>query len=141
MKTISLWQPWAQYIALGHKTIETRHWFHEYRGLTAIHAAKKYVALDSSSIATLGVHGIVPLKKTDCPLGAIVAVADLSMVLHSYECAKQCNYNEVNLTLGDYSAGRYGWILRNVRALKTPLPWKGAQGWFNVPDELILARL
>jgi len=26
MKTISLWQPWASAVAVGSKTIETRHW-------------------------------------------------------------------------------------------------------------------
>jgi hypothetical protein len=31
-------------------------------------------------------------------------------------------------------------VLRNVRALPTPIPFKGAQGLFNVPDELIPAE-
>src|SRR3546814_21127441 len=42
VKAISLWQPWASAIALGHKSIETRHWPTKYRGELAIHAAKRF---------------------------------------------------------------------------------------------------
>lgn len=38
--------------------------------------------------------------------------------------------------MGDYSAERFGWIFKNVRPLTTPIPFKGKQGFFNVPDEL-----
>ena len=44
MKALSLWQPWASAIALGHKRIEPRHWTTSYRGLIAIHAAKRWTA-------------------------------------------------------------------------------------------------
>ncbi len=38
MKATTLWQPWAQLVALGVKTIETRSWRTSYRGPLAIHA-------------------------------------------------------------------------------------------------------
>lgn len=41
MKAITLWQPWAQLIAIGEKRYETRSWETKYRGMIAIHAAKK----------------------------------------------------------------------------------------------------
>lgn len=41
MKTLSLWQPFAQAISLGIKKHETRGWKTDYRGPLAIHAAKK----------------------------------------------------------------------------------------------------
>ena len=40
-KSLSLWQPHAQAIALGIKPFETRGWSTDYRGPLAIHAAKK----------------------------------------------------------------------------------------------------
>jgi hypothetical protein len=43
MRAISLHQPWASAVALGAKTIETRHWPTDYRGPIAIHAAKRRV--------------------------------------------------------------------------------------------------
>jgi hypothetical protein len=41
---------------------------------------------------------------------------------------------------GDYQPGRYAWMLREVSALIDPLPWKGKQGFFSVPDELLIPR-
>jgi hypothetical protein len=38
MKALSLYQPYASLIAIGAKTIETRHWATKYRGPLAIHA-------------------------------------------------------------------------------------------------------
>src|SRR5437868_804524 len=42
VKALSLWQRWASAMALGWKRIETRHWSLSYRGLLAIHAAKRW---------------------------------------------------------------------------------------------------
>lgn len=33
------------------------------------------------------------------------------------------------------------WILENVRVLKSPIPWKGAQGLWEVPDQVIERQL
>jgi activating signal cointegrator 1 len=38
VKALTLHQPWASLIALGHKSIETRSWSTKYRGPLAIHA-------------------------------------------------------------------------------------------------------
>ena len=46
MKAITLHQPWAQLVAIGAKTIETRSWSTNYRGQLAIHAAVKPVPFD-----------------------------------------------------------------------------------------------
>jgi len=42
MKAISLCQPWADLIALGYKTVETRYWATKYRGPLLICAAKRH---------------------------------------------------------------------------------------------------
>lgn len=39
--------------------------------------------------------------------------------------------------LGDYRPGRFAWRLLDVRALDRPIPYKGAQRFFDVPDQLI----
>jgi activating signal cointegrator 1 len=44
MKTITLTQPWASFVAFGVKNIETRSWTTSYRGQLAIHAAKSFPA-------------------------------------------------------------------------------------------------
>ncbi len=39
---------------------------------------------------------------------------------------------------GDYSPGRFAWILEDIKPLKTPMPFRGRQGLFEVPDELFV---
>jgi hypothetical protein len=45
------------------------------------------------------------------------------------------------MPFGDYRDGRYAWMLRDIRPLRKPVPWKGAQWLFDVPDDLINAQL
>ena len=40
---------------------------------------------------------------------------------------------------GDYSPGRWAWLLRDVRPLIPPPPVKGAQGFFNLPQGWLTA--
>lgn len=40
------------------------------------------------------------------------------------------------LPLGDFTPGRYGWLLSNVRPLSVPVPVTGRQGVFSLPDEV-----
>lgn len=91
MKAITLHQPWAQLIALGVKTIETRGWGTTHRGRIAIHAGMKAAPypLDlSPGVFTVGARGVpsalyvddggAPMRCTHAMhLGAIVATANL----------------------------------------------------------------
>jgi hypothetical protein len=36
------------------------------------------------------------------------------------------------LALGDYSPGRFGWFLADVKKLPSPIPCRGGQRIFNV---------
>lgn len=38
---------------------------------------------------------------------------------------------------GDFSPGRFGWLLAVVTQLKNPIPYNGRQGLFDVPDALL----
>lgn len=52
IRGLTLTQPWATLVALGEKHYETRSWDTGYRGLVAIHAAKKFPARRSTSVAS-----------------------------------------------------------------------------------------
>lgn len=74
------------------------------------------------------------------PYGVIIAVATLK------DCIAVSNANRTELhkdrggwceyDLGNYGTGRYGWLLEDVRAIE-PIPYKGEQGLFDVPDSVI----
>jgi hypothetical protein len=151
MKAISLWQPWASAIAAGIKTMETRHWTTNYRGPLAIHAAKrwtneelyfwqKHVANPENVEDRDAFRKIGILSSKDLPRGAIVATCDLCGVISTDDDpnitapAHVCSSTE--LTWGNYSSGRFAWLLSNINLLKQPIPCIGRQGFFDwKPDE------
>lgn len=151
MKAIALWQPWASAIALGAKFIETRSWSTNYRGPLAIHAAKRQdhsellaIASDWSWCAALGwkMSDTVPPWER-LPFGAVVATCMLFDVKpvdlisdrdldaprfrggHGFD--SWCERD-----MGDFSPGRFGWILTDIKVLEKPIPYRGAQGLFDV---------
>ena len=133
MKAISLHQPWASLVALQQKRIETRSWPANYTGPLAIHAAKRPVRLgeiDLNISDTLFNAGISRLGQL--PLGCIVATCTLARF---YQITTPPRVPE--LWFGNYEPGRWAWVLEDIRAMRTPLPWTGSQKWFSVPDELL----
>lgn len=132
MKAISLWQPWATLVSLGAKQYETRHWTTRYRGPLAIHAAKKRdrevmrYFFQEPFLSVLRAAGIPTFSAL--PLGAIVAIVDLTAI---YDAAKLApKISEQERAFGNYAAGRYAWRLENIRMI-TPIPFKGMQGLFE----------
>jgi activating signal cointegrator 1 len=137
MKAISLWQPWSSLIAHGYKQIETRHWPTNYRGLLAIHAAMKWddvtrLALDEANLV-LRAAGLSALDRP-LPRGAIVAVCRLVGCEQSRGPDRWPTFERA---FGDLSEGRWAWRLADIRALDRPVPCRGMQGIFPVPEELL----
>jgi hypothetical protein len=88
IKVISLWQPWASLVAWGDKQIETRSWGTNYRGLIAIHAAKRWTREEKAQCREPFFREAMERKfehichaDVMLPLGKIVAVARLANCL------------------------------------------------------------
>jgi hypothetical protein len=127
VKAISLWQPWASYIAVGMKRFETRSWSTGYRGPLAIHAAKR--RLTEYELDLLD-EWPLPIRLDEIPYGAVVAVATLA------DCRMMASGrgpDDKEDALGDWSPGRFAWALHDVRQLAFPFPCRGAQGLFDLP--------
>jgi hypothetical protein len=45
--------------------------------------------------------------------------------------------SEQERIFGDYSPGRFAWILQDIQRLEKPIPYRGAQGLFTVPDSIL----
>jgi len=152
MRAISLWQPWATAIALGSKTIETRDWSTEWRGPLAIHAAKRRILRELDEFdghahwrGALHLDGTRMVSEV-LPFGAVVAVCNLIGCLTSEELLRRPSLYELRgvepeqweeSQMGNFADGRYGWVLADIRPLSPPVPFKGAQGFFHVPDSLL----
>lgn len=146
MKALTLWEPWASFMAFGYKTFETRHWKTNYRGPLAIHAAKtkKHVWDTKLMLSSAGVIPSMfsegpkgfPLEDHEYPFGKIVAVVDLVDCITTHSMLMPA-LSAQELALGNYNNGRYAWITENLRKLETPIPCRGFQGLWNVPDEVV----
>jgi hypothetical protein len=157
MKVLSLTQPWATLVAIGAKRIETRSFQRSYRGPLAIHAAqglKSVGGVDGlldlcrrepfrSALGSLLTDDTRPgwITTAKIPRGVIIAVCDV------VECGRITDdgvlfangryYPETpEHEFGDYTPGRYAWLLSNTRALPEPIPAKGALGLWEYDGEL-----
>ncbi|MBE3040483.1 MAG: ASCH domain-containing protein [Chloroflexi bacterium] len=153
MKAFTLTQPWATLVAIGAKTIETRSWRTNYRGHLAIHAAKTMGEDDFYLIQTKpffqALENILDLKDPrylvkdgkvyGLPLGCVIATCELvqCFIIHPFQsgfCPEDHSkwvITHDERSFGDYTPGRYAWILENVKPLPEPIPAKGALGLWN----------
>lgn len=135
MRTISLWEPWATAIAIGAKKIETRRWYTPYRGPLAIHAAKTKEhaeeIYDPRLWPLFQAAGIE--RATQLPFGCVVATCKLVSCFRTEDLIASGHVVEgsTEYLLGGYDDGRFGWVLEDVHPLITPVPAKGAQGFWN----------
>ena len=153
MKALSIMQPWATLIAQGAKRIETRGWATSYRGPLAIHASKglpgwvvDIVRSEPQFANALG-NLLDPRGKVlgDLPRGCIIAICQLVSVKFIGANADgwswtgpdghQFSYQltDRERALGDYTPGRYAWLLADMRPLDAPVPARGALGLWEAP--------
>ena len=161
MKAISILQPWASLVALGHKKIETRSWNTKYRGELLIHASmgkKKEGALLMNSTVCQKAIGNTFLSLedhlwlNDLPFGAIIGKVNLIDVLTSEELQAteefsdgyrnkwsiQEEINPQEKAFGNYDSGRFGWLLSDPVLFENPIPCKGQLGIWNFDPRSIL---
>lgn len=134
MKALTICQPYAELIARGDKPIENRSWPTRYRGPLLIHAGKSrdWLGDDDEEAALYAVNVL------EIPFGAIVAAADLVACLHIQQ-AWPVHWR--HLQAHEHANGPWCWVLENVRRAPRAVPWKGAQGLWDVPTELRQALL
>jgi hypothetical protein len=132
LKGISLWQPWASLIALGAKRIETRVWPTDHRGPIAIHAAKHFTDEEKALCEREPFKSVLEaagITAETMPTGVVVAVADVADCIQFTE---GFDPGEPERFFGDFSPGRFGFKLENVRRLAEPVDCAGAQRVFNL---------
>jgi hypothetical protein len=103
MKALSIKQPWANMIATGVKTIETRTWCTEYRGPLLIVSSK------------------TPRIE---PAGYAIAVGKL------IDCRPMKKEDEEDAGCRIYP-NAYAWVLTNIKKIK-PFPVRGKLGLYDV---------
>lgn len=71
---------------------------------------------------------------TNLPRGCIVGAIELLDCQRVNDCT---NLSETDRIAGDWRPGRHAWRRGGFVALEDPIEYRGAQGWFGVPDYLL----
>lgn len=140
MKAITVLQPWAWLLATGKKRCETRSWKTNYRGEILIHAGKQNLTLcmkretifEARYMKQTGVFDI------DLATGAIIGKADLVNCVRIDEAIHRL-VREQHIeedAFGNFSPGRYAWVMENPVLFDTPIPARGRQGLWNWEGEI-----
>ncbi len=145
MKTLSLLQPWASLVVIGTKQIETRSWSTAHRGPLLIHASK-------GKAGEIFAHE-PPFKKyipefKELPFGHIIGVVTLAEVIRigtgTLSNTSDANMNTLTMeekAFGDYTPGRFAWLLQDPVAFKTPLGARGSLKLWEFDENLIEENL
>jgi hypothetical protein len=129
MKCISLKQPYAELLASGKKTIETRGWSTKFRGSFLIHASKT-VDVESCKYYEIDTDRIVK--------GAVIGKAVI------YDVKKYLNHNDFvldknkHLSLMKYVSNKntYGFLIKDAIKFDDAVPCTGKMGFFDVVYEM-----
>lgn len=164
---LSLWQPWASLMAALAKKIETRSWPTNYRGLVAIHAAKKWddqlaemaagrrfrealfgpdqpEKIPTATAAGIARASSIHLAHT-LPRGCFVALGLLRHCLSTNDHPKLIPPTKSDeFWFGDYSEGRFMWVFDEVWKLSSPVYSRGHQGLWKLDErtaDVVMAML
>ncbi len=134
MKALSIRQPWAWAILHAGKRIENRDWRGcYYRGPLLIHAAKGCGVGEFSDAAEF-IYRAGRLTGTDRHMPSLTEVNRGGIV-------GVCNVvDAVRESKDPWFCGPLGIVLADVRPLPF-MPFKGALGFFDVPDEIVREAL
>ena len=123
MKCLSLKQPFAELIISGKKSIELRKWNTKFRGEFLVHASKK-INKESAQRNNLDFARLVT--------GAIIGKATLYDV-KVYD-SKNSFLKDKNKHLAphDFMNYQFGFLVKNPRRFKKPIPIAGKLRFFEV---------
>ena len=162
IKALTLWQPWASLIAKGIKTIETRGWSAPWTlwgQRIAIHAGRKSVPVYSLPPAMREKleWQFGRSWDTSLPSGAVVATARLigcgvvhdlrdtgSGTIAVFGAATKLYTDDMERipsvhvdAYGDFGLGRHLWLLDQIEELETPVPARGMQKLWTLPEGVL----
>lgn len=147
MKALTICQPYAHLICFPetdprHKRVENRRWPTNYRGPLAIHAGKSRAWLDIGESETgEGRHDNYDIPISVMVFGAVVAIVHLVDCVHIERLDREhpkC-VRDTYPWLADHlhTEGPWCWITSDVKRRAKMVPWRGAQGLFEIPDEVL----
>lgn len=139
MKALTLWRPWPWAIFHARhnpKRIENRPW-KPWPSIIdrriVLHAGQTFQKDAVDSILELttpedesSLRRVLPAAASDVGLIGVVTIQGVA--------GSEAEVERFLGGQGDWWSGPYAWLLKDVRAFAEPIPCKGAQGLWDVPD-------
>lgn len=122
MKCLSISQPFADLIVQGKKTIELRNWNTNFRGEFLIHAPRKIRTEDCKRLRI----------KTRLSTGVIIGKAEIVSVKKYDSLVELRADSKKHLASKNFYNRKYGFIIKNPKGFRLPIPYKGKLGFFEV---------
>lgn len=135
MKAISLWQPWASLWLSPFKVHETRSWATKHRGWIAVHAAKRLGEDLPETLVAICEKQFGLNWQSKLRYGAVIGavyVDDCRQMPHEVEPVHQDDEE-----CGDWRPGRFAFRRRDNYQLIKPVPFRGRQRIFDIPDSIV----
>jgi hypothetical protein len=122
MKCLSICQPFAELIIQNKKIIELRTWNTNFRGEFLVHAPIKIRKEECKKLK----------MEQKLTAGAIIGKVEL------YDVKKYGSLKEIQTDKNKHFSSKtfhqktFGFILKNAKSFRVPIPWKGQLGFFDV---------
>ena len=131
MKACTVYQPYAHAIVAGVKHYETRPRRTHIRGRVAVHAGRLDEVQATKHLTNGEFWAVLEAAGGggNLPRGAVIGTVEIVDCVPVEELVDSLDNRE--RLLGDYSPGRFAWVLQNPVKFKTPIPAHGKQGWWN----------
>jgi hypothetical protein len=74
----------------------------------------------------------------DLPHGAIVGAVYLADIIPTEDVRRKADSAGADdFLLGNFEPGRFAWLKSQRKAFERPIPYKGRQNIFDVPDDIV----
>ena len=123
MKCLSVSQPYADLIVKGKKTIELRTWNTKFRGEFLVHAPLKIKK---------NVCSEMDIEEIKLRRGVIIGKVEIyDIKVYNSVAELEADYKK-HFASEEFLRHKYGFLLKNPKELRIPIPYKGSLGFFNV---------
>ena len=124
MRAFTVYQPYAYAIVAGLKGYETRSRRTNIRGRVAVHAGLRDITVNEMKLC----ETYIP-EGQKLHYGAVLGTVEIVDCLPVEEVIPTLTERE--RALGDYSPGRWAWVLKNPAMFDMPIYARGKQGWWE----------
>lgn len=155
-RAVTIHQPWAWAVAAGHKPVENRTWrppLEAVGRLVGIHAGLRPYSADEWDEVMRAWNSDEDMPVEPLTVGALIGVARLVGVISlgnplkagclrfwrhvgRSKCVGEYVPDELAARIRPWWRGPWGWLFEEAVLLPEPIPMRGQQGLWRIPDQL-----